>query len=94
LKTAPLPIGRCPLDRFCWERDLKLQDLAAAWGCSHEHARKICLPFRHPDRRPPSPELIERIFDWSGGEIRSADHYPPRLAGAPAAMDAVEETAP
>lgn len=74
---APHTIGRCPLDRFCWERGLELSDKAAAWECSTEHARRICLPFGHPDRKVPQPDIVARIYQWSRGEIGAADHYPP-----------------
>lgn len=59
---------------------MTLKDMAEAWGCSHETARIICRPFGHPDRRPPSEDLIRRIFDWSNGVITAADHYPPEVS--------------
>jgi len=84
VKIAPHPINRCPLDRYVWERGLTLVECGEAWGCSYEHARRICLPFSHPDRRTPSADTIGKIMEWSEGALTAADHYPSHLNGVAA----------
>ena len=78
--AAPAPIGRTPFDRWCWERGLELKEIGEAIGCSHEHVRAIRKPFGHPDRRVPSSRVMATIVEWTGGEIKPADFYPPELS--------------
>ncbi len=59
-----------------------LREVAEAIGSSHEQVRRMRLPFGHPDRRVPDPELMARIVAWTGGEITPADFYPAQLSAA------------
>lgn len=79
--TNPTPPIK-PRPRFAlwlWQRDILLRKAGEALECSYEQVRVICLPFDDPNRRVPSEALIERIVEYTGGEITAADFYPPHL---------------
>lgn len=67
--------------QWLWERDIILREAAGQLECSYEQVRVICLPFEDPSRRVPSEALIERIVEYTGGQITAADFYPARLLG-------------
>lgn len=64
---------------WLWERDIGLRQAAEELECSYEQVRLICLPFDDDNRRVPSEALIERIVEFTGGDITAADFYPARL---------------
>lgn len=64
---------------WLWERDIILREAAGELECSYEQVRVICLPFEDQNRRVPGEALIERIVEYTGGQITAADFYPPHL---------------
>ena len=89
----PKPVDRPKLARYMWDRHLLLKQVAAAIGCSHEQVRLMCLPFGDARRRVPVEGLMARIVEWTDGEIRPADFYPPDLNGLEAAEPETEAAA-
>lgn len=90
----PAEIGRNEFDEWCWRRGLTLQQVADGLASvaaerglpgapSHEHVRKIRLPFSDPARRVPAAELAELIYLFTGGAVVGAHFYPPHLRGEP-----------
>lgn len=73
---------------WLWQRDILLREAGDALECSYEQVRVICLPFDDSGRRVPSPALIERIVEYTGGEITAADFYPPHLVKSTAVEEA------
>lgn len=78
-RPAPAPLNRPKLARFLWERDLDFRAAADHLGRSREWVRLVCLPFDDRRRRIPDREDMERIHDWTKGEVTPADFYPERL---------------
>jgi hypothetical protein len=84
--AAPPPVRPLPpLAFWLFRRGIKLREAAAAFGCSVEYVRMICRPFDDPDRRVPTPDVVEAIHAYTQGEIGPADHYPPHLNAVPTA---------
>lgn len=48
-------------------------------GVTGEAVRKWCLPFADRARQVPGTAHMERIAEWTGGEVLAADFYPPHL---------------
>ena len=61
---------------WCFERQLKLREIAEALDCSAETARRYQLPFGHRMRRTPEPEMMNRIAEWTRGDCQPAGFYP------------------
>ncbi len=59
--------------QYLFDRRLSAREVSAQLGISHEHARRITLPFADPDYRRPSLELRQRIQDFTGGEVGLLD---------------------
>lgn len=59
---------------------MTLAEVGAVFGRTPEWVRLVTLPFGDAKRRVPSAEDIARAFEWSGGEIKPADWYPPELS--------------
>lgn len=79
----PDPVFMPKFALWCFQRKLKLREIAEAIGCSHEHARCIQLEFGNPKRRTPDEDLMNRIVAWTLGEIQPGDFYPsPHVAAA------------
>ena len=76
MNQAP-PISRPRLAAFLALRGIELRQAGQAIGCSGEKVRLMCLPFGHPRRQAPGPKLIDRIVEWTAGEITLADFDPP-----------------
>lgn len=68
-RRAPNPIPRPALARFIWERGLNWKEAGEQLGMSGEALRLSCLPFADPNRTTPGRDNLQRIFEWSGGEI-------------------------
>jgi hypothetical protein len=81
LKKPPNPVPRPKLASYIWARGMELKAVGDAIDCSHEHVRRMCLPFGDPNRRVPAEDLMARIVAWTDGEIRPADFYPADLNG-------------
>lgn len=82
MSTAPPPAHSRPrFAHWIWARGLRLREVGTKIGCSGEYVRRICLPFEHPDWRPPNPKVLAAIVDWTAGEFSAADFYPPHLNG-------------
>lgn len=73
--TAPDIVRKPKLALFIFERDLTLHAVGEAIGCSHEHVRRLCLPFGDPRRRVPDDALMKEIVRWTNGQIGPADFY-------------------
>ena len=72
--SSPPPRRPRPkFSQFLFDRRLSARDVSRLIGCSHEHARRITLPFDDPDWRAPSVELRQRIADFTRGEIGLLD---------------------
>ena len=87
----PKPVPRPKLDAWRYERDLTCRQLAALINqvaarkglqvmCSHETARRLCLPFDNAARRVPSDNMLTVISALTDGAIAEADFYPVRTA--------------
>jgi len=68
-RRAPTPVNRPALARFIWERNLRWKEAGEQLGMSGEAVRLACLPFADDDRTIPGKDNLQRIFEWSGGEI-------------------------
>lgn len=79
-ETAPPAESRPKLWRYYRERGLTREEVGHAFGRTAEWVRLVCLPFSSDKRRVPSPDDVERGYQWSGGEIRPQDWYPPHLS--------------
>jgi hypothetical protein len=83
LPPPPDPLFLPKFASWCFQRRLKLREIAAAIDCSAEHARCIQLEFGNPKRRTPDEALMNRIVAWTQGEIQPGDFYPtPGVAAA------------
>lgn len=74
--TDPCPLPARPRPKFAqylFDRRLSARDVSGRIGCSHEHARRITLPFDDPDWRKPSADLRERIAVFTDGEVGLLD---------------------
>ena len=80
--STPKPLERPALAHWLWVRGILLREAGVVLECSYEQVRVICLPFGDENRRVPGEALLERIVEWTGGEITAADFYPPRLTAA------------
>lgn len=80
-RAVPPPVPRPALAFWLWDRDILLRQAAEELECSYEQVRIICLPFGDKGRRVPSEALLERIVEWTDGQVTAADFYPPRLTG-------------
>lgn len=80
-RAIPSPVPRPAFAFWLWDRDIPLREAAVELECSYEQVRIICLPFSDKGRRVPSEALLERIVEWTGGQITAVDFYPPRLTG-------------
>lgn len=78
--ATPSPDRRPKFWRWYRERDLSPQAVGEAFGRSREWVRLITLPFEDEKRRVPDPEDVQRIHDWTGGEVGPSDWYPPELS--------------
>lgn len=87
-REIPAIRPRPKLALWLWERDIILRQAAEELECSYEQVRLICLPFDDQNRRVPSEALIERIIEYTGGDITAADFYHPRLLGTREAVAA------
>jgi hypothetical protein len=76
---------RPKLWRYYRERGLSRVEVSVAFDRTPEWVRLICLPFGDPKRRVPSPEDVQRFWEWSQGAISPADWYPPALNAPPSA---------
>jgi hypothetical protein len=81
--TAPVPspLVRPRLAQFLWERDISFREAGRALDRTGEWVRLICLPFDDPRRRIPDLQDIQRIYDWTGGEVTAGDFYPAAIRG-------------
>ena len=83
---ADLPPKRGPRPRFAtylFDRGLGPRDVAKMLNCSHEHVRRICLPYDDPAWRAPSGRLKQKIEAWSQGAFKITDwEARPRRAAA------------
>jgi len=94
---APRPYRRCdrdaerPLLRG-YRRGLRLTraEVGAIVGVSAVQIGRYELPFGDSRRQIPREEVIRRIWDWSGGELRPADFYPQELTREPGSSDMAE----
>lgn len=73
MEAPPDPILRPKLAHFMWARGLRLKDLEAPTGRSHEYIRRVCLPFSDPARTVPDDEFIGRVEAYTAGEVSKAD---------------------
>lgn len=81
-ETAPPAENRPKLWRYYRERHLSREEVGQAFGRTAEWVRLVCLPFDNPNRRVPSLDDVTRAHEWSGGEIKPSDWYPPELSEA------------
>lgn len=88
MTSIPDPVERPKLARWMWDRKLKAPDAAAPLGVSSEQVRKYCLEFGHVDRAVPGPQVLEKIFAWTRGEVTERDFYPPHIRGEAAQVSA------
>lgn len=80
MAPTPAPIPRPKLARWLFDRGLSTADAATALGCSEQTVRNITAPFNSENRTRPRDPLIEKIVEWTNGEITAGDFYPPHLA--------------
>lgn len=80
MAPPPAPIPRPKLARWLFDRGLSTADAAAALGCSEQTIRNISAPFSAATRTRPRDALIERIVEWTNGDVTAGDFYPPHLA--------------
>lgn len=78
MEQLPPPRSRPAFAQFLWDRGISHRDAAAALDRSHEYVRRICLPFDDPNRRVPDDETLERIGEYTRGEITKRDFEEPR----------------
>jgi len=83
------PICRPAFAVWLYARGISREQAAGALDLSPITVQRYCLPFDNDDRRIPPPAVLERIVDWTGGEITPADFYPPHLSGAKSDAEAV-----
>lgn len=74
-------LDRTPFDRWLWERGYTNIAAAEELSVIPETVRRWRLPFSDPLRRIPDEEAMERIFEFTAGEIPPAAFY---QVGAPA----------
>ena len=80
----PKPLNRPKLAEYLWRRDIAGPAAAAALGRTRQWLALVLLPFDDPRRRVPDLGDLERIHEWTEGEITPADFYPPELQARPA----------
>lgn len=80
---APEAAARPKLAAWLPAHGHNFRTAAEALGVSSEAVRLWCLAFDDPNRRVPTPSLMERIVEWTGGEVTPADFYPQRLNAGP-----------
>lgn len=79
---APAPVLRPKLATWLFERGIKPAVAARTLGVGREQARRYCLPFGDPLRAIPRQDVIQRVVDWTRGEVTPADFYAPPGFGA------------
>ena len=70
------PRARPALARWLWDRQIPHREAAQALGCSHEHVRRICLPFDDPGRKVPNDALVDRVQAYTDGAVSKSDFEP------------------
>lgn len=89
MAQSPTEADRRPkLWRYYRDRGLTRVQVSEVCDRTPEWVRLICLPFDDPKRRVPSPDDVQRLWEWSDGEISPSDWYPPALSAAPASSPA------
>lgn len=66
---APDPVDRPALWLWLARRNLNFREAAPMIGCSHEHVRRVCLPYTDPDWRFPNQKLRQKVEALTRGEI-------------------------
>ena len=56
-------------------RRLTLEAAGRELGCARETLRRYELPAGHPEFRVPPPDMMDRIWRWSDGQVGPADFY-------------------
>lgn len=90
LPPAPDPLHLPKFALWCFQRGLKLAEIAEALDCSHETARRLQMPFGEKRRCIPKQDLMNRLVHWTGGEIQPADFYPTPSQAAAMVREAVQ----
>jgi hypothetical protein len=81
MRAPPPVLAKPKLAEWMFARGIKPAAAAAALGCSKQTILNICQPFGTQSRTVPHEALLERIVDYTAGEITAADFYPPHLRG-------------
>lgn len=89
LSKPPLQL-RPKLASYLFERGLRAVDVAGHLGVQANQIRRYCMPFGSTLRAIPSIPVMEKVVEWSGGEITPADFYPPHLNQPAATAEAAE----
>jgi hypothetical protein len=86
-EETPQPVERPKLAAWMFDRNLKARHAAPTLGCGAEQVRRYCLPFGDPKRVIPPAPVMERIVDWTRGEVTAPDFYPAKLRGQPEPLE-------
>ncbi|HYD44728.1 MAG TPA: helix-turn-helix transcriptional regulator [Phenylobacterium sp.] len=72
-------VERPEFRRWRTDRNITQAEAAERLAVSKIQVGRYELPFDDPRRQIPREEVMERAFEWSGGEITPDTWYPPRL---------------